>query len=127
MTRDAWTDWVRRAEHEVARTLGQLPEGLRAAASAVPVTCEKRPSGAMIRDGVEPDTMGLFVGLPYGDALRGGGEDLPAHVILFLDVILEEVEGDEAGFRREVRQTYLHELGHYLGLDEEGLEDRDLG
>lgn len=126
MTREAWTEWVRRAEHEVARTLEQLPERLRSAASAVPVTCEKRPSRAMIRDGVEHDTMGLFVGLPYGDAL-GGGEALPPHVILFLDVILEEVDGDEAGFRREVRQTYLHELGHYLGLDEEGLEERDLG
>jgi predicted Zn-dependent protease with MMP-like domain len=25
-----------------------------------------------------------------------------------------------------VRRTYLHELGHYLGLDEKALADRDL-
>jgi len=29
-------------------------------------------------------------------------------------------------FREEVRTTLLHELGHYLGLDEEGLIDRGL-
>ena len=26
-------------------------------------------------------------------------------------------------FREEVRKTYLHELGHYLGLDEDDLVD----
>jgi predicted Zn-dependent protease with MMP-like domain len=34
--------------------------------------------------------------------------------------------GDAATFREEVRRTYLHELGHYLGLDEDDLADRDL-
>jgi predicted Zn-dependent protease with MMP-like domain len=27
----------------------------------------------------------------------------------------------------EVRKTVLHEIGHYLGIDEERLEELDLG
>jgi predicted Zn-dependent protease with MMP-like domain len=29
-------------------------------------------------------------------------------------------------FRNEIRITYLHELGHYLGLDEDDLFERGL-
>ena len=37
-----------------------------------------------------------------------------------------QVEGDEEEFRFEVRTTLMHELGHYLGLDEEELDERGL-
>ncbi len=33
---------------------------------------------------------------------------------------------DEQVYRAEVRTTYLHELGHYLGLDEDELTQRGL-
>jgi predicted Zn-dependent protease with MMP-like domain len=46
--------------------------------------------------------------------------------MLFLDEIWDEADGDEAVYRDEVRRTYLHELGHYLGLDEDGLAERGL-
>lgn len=125
MKADAWNRWVRVAEGEVARTMGRLPRRLRAEASALPVTFERRPSRALVDDGIEPDTMGLFVGAAFGEELHSGA-DVPSQILLFLEVILEEAAGDEAVFREEVRRTYLHELGHYLGLDEEGLEERDL-
>ena len=34
--------------------------------------------------------------------------------------------GDEADYKEEVRITYFHELGHYLGLEEDDLEERGL-
>jgi len=37
--------------------------------------------------------------------------------------IWREAEEDEDAYRREVRATLLHELGHYLGLEEIDLED----
>jgi predicted Zn-dependent protease with MMP-like domain len=114
------------AEEEVAGVIRRLPVDLREQAEGLPVTYEGRPSPGMRKDGIEPDTMGLFVGAEFGDEVTAGA-DVPPQIILFLDVIREEAEEDEAVFRREVRTTYLHELGHYLGLDEEGLEDRDLG
>jgi predicted Zn-dependent protease with MMP-like domain len=51
---------------------------------------------------------------------------MPRRIILFLDNILEQADGDPAAFRAEVRDTLLHELGHYLGLDEDDLIDRGL-
>jgi predicted Zn-dependent protease with MMP-like domain len=46
---------------------------------------------------------------------------------LFLDSLWESVEQDEETFRHEVRITFLHELGHYLGWEEEEIEAYGLG
>jgi predicted Zn-dependent protease with MMP-like domain len=35
-------------------------------------------------------------------------------------------DADEEGFREEVRVTFLHELGHYIGFNEDDLEQRGL-
>ena len=58
-------DWQRLhtlAQEEVAATLAALPPPLRERAQALPVTFERRPNAAHRRDGIEPDTLGLFVG-----------------------------------------------------------------
>jgi predicted Zn-dependent protease with MMP-like domain len=51
---------------------------------------------------------------------------LPAQIILYLENIWWEADEDEMIFRQEVRATFYHELGHYLGLEEIDLEDRGL-
>jgi predicted Zn-dependent protease with MMP-like domain len=51
---------------------------------------------------------------------------LPPQIILFLENVWDFAEGDEVIFREEVRTTFLHELGHYLGLDEDELTERGL-
>ena len=51
---------------------------------------------------------------------------LPPQIILFLENIHEMAEGDEEVFLDEVHTTYLHELGHYLGLGEDELSERGL-
>ena len=119
-----WSELAAWARAEVEVTLQALPRRLRAPARALPVTYERRPHPDLVADGVEPDTLGLFVG---GEFAEGAHAVLPAQVILFLENIWEMVEGDVAWFREEVRTTLLHELGHYLGLDEEDIEDRGLG
>jgi predicted Zn-dependent protease with MMP-like domain len=43
-----------------------------------------------------------------------------------LENLRDFAEGDEVIFREEVRTTFLHELGHYLGLDEDELTERGL-
>ena len=118
-----WERLVDLARAEVTQTIAELPDDLRPRAATLPVSYEKLPSQALIDDGIEPDTLGLFVG---GDFAHEGEVPLPAQIILFLENIHEIVEGDEAEFCDEIRITYLHELGHYLGLDEEDLEERGL-
>jgi predicted Zn-dependent protease with MMP-like domain len=120
-----WAFWLKTAEQEVQRVLGRLPAPLRREAERLPIAYERRPGRALVRDGVEPDTMGLFVGEAFGDELVAA-VNVPPQILLFLDNIVDEADGDETVFREEVGRTYLHELGHYLGLDENGLGLRDL-
>jgi predicted Zn-dependent protease with MMP-like domain len=122
------TDWptlLAMAEAEVKKVLGKLPRDLRAAAESVPVTFEPRPNRALQEDGIEADTLGLFLGEPLPD--RGESlEPLPPRIILFLENIRDAAEADTSVYRAEVRTTFLHELGHFLGLDEIDLEQRGL-
>ena len=46
---------------------------------------------------------------------------MPPQILLFVENIWDFAEGDEDVFCEEVRVTYYHELGHYLGLEEDEL------
>lgn len=122
---DYWTRLLEIAEEELRKTLKRLPKPLRARAEALPVTCEHRPSPELERDGVHEDTLGLFVGEEFAETGHTM-TPMPAQIILFLENIWDFAAGEEAVFRDEVRTTYLHELGHYLGLDEIDLDERGL-
>lgn len=113
------------AREEVEATLASLPAPLRERAGALPVTLERRPSAALCGDGIEPDTLGLFTGPEFAFE-EVSAVPLPPQIMLFLENLWEEAEADDGVFREEVRTTYLHELGHYLGLDEDDLFERGL-
>ncbi len=111
------------AAEEVARVLNALPAPLRRRAREIPVVIEDRPSIELVREGYDPDLLGLFVG---GDHAADASDPLPPEILLFVENLWEEAAGDAAVFREEVRRTLLHELGHYLGLDEDDLAERGL-
>lgn len=119
-----WNDLVRLARQEVEQTLKALPAELRQAVGALPVLYEKVP-GPRHGPEVDPDTLGLFMGPPLAEAETSHGQ-LSSHVILFLHNLWDMTDGDETLFCEEVQITLMHELGHYLGLDEDDLEDRGL-
>jgi predicted Zn-dependent protease with MMP-like domain len=124
MTPD-WDHLRAAALEEIEGTLEALPGPLREKARALPVTFEHIPNAGLQEDGIADDTLGLFVGPDFAD--EGNSlEPLPPQIILFLDNIWAFAEGDEGIFLEEVHTTYLHELGHYLGLDEDDLFDRGL-
>jgi predicted Zn-dependent protease with MMP-like domain len=108
---------------EVEATLAALPEPLRERAEKLPVTFEHFPNAGLQADGIKADTLGLFTGAEFADE---GNVPLPPQIILFLENLWGFAEGDEEIFRDEVHTTYLHELGHYLGLDEDELTERGL-
>jgi predicted Zn-dependent protease with MMP-like domain len=120
-----WGRLVALAQAELRRTLRKLPSRLRDQARTLPVTWEPRPSAALLADGYEPDLLGLFVGPSFAEG-ESPACDLPPQIILFLENLWDLAEGDEAAYRLETRTTYLHELGHFLGLDELDLEARGL-
>ena len=110
---------------EVEATLAELPAPLRERAKELPVTFERVPHAGLIADGIEPDSLGLFTGPAFEDEEQTASP-LPPQIILFLENLWDFSEEDEEIFCDEVHTTYLHELGHYLGLDEDELTDRGL-
>ncbi|MBL9214806.1 MAG: metallopeptidase family protein [Opitutaceae bacterium] len=116
---------TRLAEPVVAAAQRRLPPDVRAAAAAVPVCFEARPNAALLAEGWEPDILGMFVG--HGHLAEfAESQPLPPQILLFLENIMDYAEWDEAIYRDEVRLTYLHELGHYLGWDEDEIARRGL-
>ena len=120
-----WDKLKRVAEAEITATLRALPSHLQARADRLPITLEPSPNNALVADHVEPDTLGLFVGEAFPDG-EGMSMPIPPQIILFLENLWDFADGDETIYREEIRITLLHELGHYLGLDELDLEDRGL-
>jgi len=109
---------------EVAAVLQALPQDVKRRAEAVPIVFEKRPSRLLIADGIEEDTLGLFLGPSSLD--DPGASPLPAQIILFLENIWDAAGGAERPYRKEIRKTFLHELGHSLGWEESELAARNL-
>jgi predicted Zn-dependent protease with MMP-like domain len=108
---------------EVEQTLAALPEQLRAGAEKLPVIFERQPNAELQAEGIEADALGLFTGAEF---VEENDVPLPPQIILYLQNIFDVAETDEKHFREEVRTTFLHELGHYLGLDEDDLTERGL-
>ena len=113
------------AAEEVAATLADLPPELRPHAARVPVLYHDFPTEEILAGQFEPDILGLFVGPPHGED-TGDRNDLPSQILLFTGNLWDFAEGDREVFLDEVHVTYLHELGHYFGWDEDDLAEREL-
>lgn len=115
-----------RAEFEgvVARALDSLPSHIAAYLDNVAVVVEEEPSEEDLREvGLDPATDTLF-GLYQGVSLPERGADyclaLPDRIVIYRRPLLEECQSREE-LIREIRDTVIHEVGHYFGLAEEDL------
>jgi predicted Zn-dependent protease with MMP-like domain len=81
-----------------------------------------RNAGIIDSDDAENLVLGVFEGVPRTEKsvfdLRAG----PDRIVLYQKNI-EAVCSNEDEIRKEIRQTVLHELGHYFGMTEAQLED----
>jgi predicted Zn-dependent protease with MMP-like domain len=118
-----WKNLCEIASAEVEATLMKLPAPLREEAKQLPITFERIPNAKLLEEGIEKDTLGIFTGAEFAEK---GHIPMPSQIILFLKNLWDYAEGDEKAFREEIRTTFLHELGHYLGLDEDDLTGRGL-
>ena len=113
------------AAQVVARTLVELPAEIREVAGRVAVHLEPLPGADVLAEGFEPDLLGLFSGDPLaGEDTTAGGA--PPQIHLYMANLWDFSAGDAAAFRQEVRLTFLHELGHFLGWDEDDVAARGL-
>jgi predicted Zn-dependent protease with MMP-like domain len=103
--------------------LDSLPEEFRSRIENVAILVEDFPPNQSSRRGQQRQLLlGIFHGVP---ATKKSVFDLsvgPAHIVLYQKNI-EAVCLSEAEVRQQIRQTLIHELGHYFGMTEEQLRD----
>ncbi len=108
----------------VEESLDSLPEEFRSRIQNVAILVEDfPPKQSRSQPGVQRQLLlGIFHGVP---ATKKSVFDLPAgpaHIVLYQKNI-EAVCSSEAEVRHQIRQTLIHELGHYFGMTEEQLKD----
>ncbi len=111
------------ADEELKSLLKVLPADIQEAAKKVAISLEEKPGQGAYDDQLDGDELGLFEGPSAAD--EPGPDELP-RIRLFLTNLWEWVGTEEHDYRDEVGTTFLHELGHYLGWDEEDVADRGL-
>jgi predicted Zn-dependent protease with MMP-like domain len=71
----------------------------------------------------DPDLLGLYEGVALTE--RGAEPPLlPDKITLFRETIQGEAEDTDGDVYRVVRETLIHEIAHYFGLDEDDVEER---
>lgn len=115
----------RRVGEIVRRVIAELPPDLRTLAEQVPVYCEWEMAEHWLEEGVADDSMGIFSGPALNEPIDPDCLESPS-ITFFLAELWDYCGEDLPTFDEEVRITYIHEFGHYLGLDESELEARGL-
>lgn len=114
------------AEAVLNTLCASLPPDLQEASAECPaILLNMNQWAAEQGEPADPELMGLFTGMSRAEGTPGSPQEAPA-LYLFVDNLWEFSGRDREEFRREVEITYLHELGHYLGLDEDGVALRGL-
>ena len=107
-----------RFEQVANEVLEGLPEPFRSRLANLAIIVEDSPPREPYRGGL---LLGLFSGVPR--TLKSVfSADPPNHIFLYQKNI-EAVCSNEAQVAEQIRDTLLHEIGHYFGLNEEELRD----
>jgi len=118
---------MRRAVYErlVQEALANLPDELRSRIQNLEIVIEDRPSrDQLAAAGLRPPAtlLGLYQGVPLKDRGAWYGNVLPDKITIFRKPIEAQCRTWD-DLVHTVRQTVLHEVGHYFGLSEERLQE----
>ena len=114
----------RQFEALVERALRRLPRAFKDKLANIAVVVEDWPTDETLAElGIEPpDTLyGLYRGVDLTHRDSGYGNVLPDTVTIYQGPIEEDCL-DEEEMAALVRETVVHEIGHYFGLDDETME-----
>jgi predicted Zn-dependent protease with MMP-like domain len=109
--RDAEVDAV------IQEALDALPPAVADALSDAVVTVVPLPAR---HPDVDPLSLGLYVGTDRMQRSIEDGPTLPPRIEVYRRNV-ERIAADRAEAVHELRTTLLHEIGHHLGFDEEGV------
>jgi predicted Zn-dependent protease with MMP-like domain len=104
--------------------LDSLPEEFRSRIQNVAILVEDLPSNQSTPQPGQRKRLllGIFHGVPATKRSVFNLPTGPDHIVLYQKNI-EAVCSSEAEVRHQIRQTLIHELGHYFGMTEEQLRD----
>jgi len=122
---------MRRPKFEtiVARALDGLPEEVLAAMENLEVTIEDEPSDEVREEFelAEDETLfGAYRGTPLIDRGLADVPLLPDRIVLY-QVPLEESFPRTDELIEEIRRTVIHEVAHYLGMEEDEIDELGYG
>ena len=118
---------MRRQEFEqlVAEALDALPRQFRRQMRNIAVIVETAPSRELLEAmDLWPDQtlLGLYQGVPLPDRGYSYGNVLPDQITIFQQPI-EAICHTPEEIKAAVRETVIHEVGHYFGLDDERIDE----
>ena len=121
---DRQVDWV----------IERLPKRVLRMLEDIPLHVEDRPSKRQMRElSIEHpnDLCGCFVGVVKGDR-HSYQAKTPNFIAIFRGGVFENSVDDEGyvdrqKLREQIRVTILHELAHYVGFDEDELDELGYG
>jgi predicted Zn-dependent protease with MMP-like domain len=119
----------RQFERVVERALRSLPRKFRQRISNIAVVVEDWADEATLAEmGIEPpDTLyGLYRGVDLTRRDSAYGNVLPDVITIYQGPIVEDA-ADEEEMADIVRETVIHEVGHYFGLDDETMHRIERG
>ena len=105
----------------VERSLRRVPRAFKTKLANIAVLVEDWPDEETLADlGIEPpDTLyGLYRGIDLTHRDSTYGNVLPDTITIYQGPIEEDC-ADEEEMAEEIRETVIHEIGHYFGLDDE--------
>ena len=109
----------------IAEALDTLPVEIRIRMENVTVVVEEEPTNEQIETaGLDPsqDTVfGFYEGSPLTERSHDFGMVLPDRITLFYRPLIESFRCPSE-IREEIRRTVVHEVAHFLGLDDEEIE-----
>jgi predicted Zn-dependent protease with MMP-like domain len=118
-------------EEAVRRVVESLPRDLRDRLENVAFIIEEDPSTAPQEweDEWEDDDgelLGLYHGVSHKNRGFWYGNALPDRIIIYRKP-LERISSSAQELTENIRQTVIHEIGHYFGFDEEELRHLERG
>ncbi len=122
MTRRQFQDVVQQALDELPQQFKDVIHNLDFQVRWAPTPEERRRS--RLRPG--SDLFGIYMGIPLTKR-TGGYSMVSPDVIVIYQRSHERYTRNEAEMVAQARQTLLHEIGHYLGIDEDRLHELGVG
>jgi predicted Zn-dependent protease with MMP-like domain len=115
----------RQFDRIVEQAIGRIPKEFREHLDNMIITVQARPSPELLEElGYDPDEplLGVYTGIPLTERSAIEPPLYPDTIYLFQEPLAEMCETlDE--LESEIEITVVHEVAHYLGIDEDRLAE----